>query len=66
MTIFGAPPTSALFCERKEFRRLPDGGGDFSLGLRGHEGVVLSPGVALLDPLAGRGTRDAGCSEGGN
>lgn len=55
-TIFGA-----CCCVRNEFRLLPEGGGDFSLGDVGQDGVVLSLGMAdVVAPLAGLGTREAG------
>jgi hypothetical protein len=55
-TIFGA-----LCCVLNEFRLLPDGGGDFSLGDIGQEGVVLSLGVPdVVMPLAGLDALEAG------
>jgi hypothetical protein len=60
ITMFGAT-ASDRFCVRSEFLLLPEGGGDFSRGLMGQEGVVLSEGV--LDPRAGLGTREAGSED---
>lgn len=73
MTMFGGTgetfPPSGFFCVRNEFLREPDGGGDFSRGDIGHEGVV-SPGVVLvLDVgviLAGLAIREVGSEVGGS
>lgn len=63
-TIFGGT-ASFLFCARSESLLLADGGGDLSLGLTGHEGVVASLGVFVLEPpRAGRAMRDAGSTAG--
>jgi hypothetical protein len=63
IVIFGGT-SSGLFCVRSEFLLLPDGGGDFSLGLIGHDGVFPSPGVPAFElPLAGLAILDAAGSE---
>ncbi len=64
MTIFGAVE-SFFFCVRSEFRLLPDGGGDFSLGLIGQDGVLLSLGAPDVEPpFVSLGTLEDGSDEG--